>query len=274
MRTDTNQIHRAFSPCVPELASVIVVDEDEVTAHLRMQRALLASLTLRAQSAQFELDRIDAQSDDEFVDVDLTIIGNETELLEELNARIDEVRARAELDLIAARLEAAALLVQARQEAADILAGAADSLDMLACVLRDQTEVAEPPSDVVLVLADESVEPVPVARPLEVGPEVLPVVQLLSEDELTDFLDDLEASIAARFDARPLEPAPSAPTVAVVTPAPAEPASMPTSASVAAGERPSRWTRSFRRPDRSPFTLGFFVVALSVVLLSLAVVST
>ena len=53
----------------------------------------------------------------------------------------------------------------------------------------------------------------------------------------TDFLDDLEASIAARFDDRPLEPVPSAPTVAVVTPAPAEPASMPTSASGAAGER-------------------------------------
>lgn len=195
---------------LPELRPVVSIDEELIASSLRSDRGRLAHLSLRVRAAEAEATRVE----DELI----RLQGEEVDSLArrgdvaELHDRIDDLRARADTDLLAARAAASTRMSQAIDEASELLSSASASLDHLVEAIEEDRErapeavvepfvepaaeaVVEPVAELVVVpVVVPVVETAPVFAP---EPESLEVPVLLSDDELESFLDRLEARAAA-----------------------------------------------------------------------------
>lgn len=212
MRADQIAPPDAFVLEIPELGSVVSIDEELIAASLRSDRGRLAHLSLRARAIEAEAARLESElvdsgrrDDDAFAHHDE---------LAALRARIDVVRARSDADVAEARTEASARVTRAIDEATELLAAASASLDQLVRVVDEEgaslsrTAVQSAPleNSPSVETAPPVEEPPPseprLAPESDIAPDIAPDVALLdvpvllSATELESFLDRLEARVA------------------------------------------------------------------------------
>lgn len=120
----TDLLEATVAPRLPELRSVLVIDEDEIGGVLRDGRATVAAMALRARSMGVDADALEAEVEEGIGDVDpeaaeRRVVEMVDELLDELEARraalaveLERVREDADLEIALARVEAAAVLAR------------------------------------------------------------------------------------------------------------------------------------------------------------------
>jgi len=175
---------------LPELRPVVSIDEELIASSLRSDRGRLAHLSLRVRAAEAEATRVE----DELIRLqgeDVDSLARRGDVAE-LHDRIDDLRARADADLLTARAAASTRMSRAIDEASELLSSASASLDHLVEAIEEDRERAV--EAVVEPVVEPAAEPAPVFAP---EPESLEVPVLLSDDELESFLDRLEARAAA-----------------------------------------------------------------------------
>lgn len=211
MLTDRTPAAESFALVLPELHPVMITDEETISSGLRSDRGRLAQLALRARAAEAEATRLEEeflrlQSEDD------ASLARRAEIIE-VGERITEIQARADAELLQARVAASVRVTEAIDEAIDLLSTASQSLDRLVHAIGEERasaleSVVEPALAVERNAATESlrtadVEPVATNdlasdREPVFGRDTFAGPVLLSGPEMESFLDDLEARAVAR----------------------------------------------------------------------------
>lgn len=123
---------------LPQLRSVLVVDEDDIVERLRSVRAELAASTLRVRSLAVEADRL-AAVDTEAREAAVNLPDG-VESVEDLHDAVESHRVALARDLDAARARAELRVAEAQREAAELLARATASIESLVLEFADRSE--------------------------------------------------------------------------------------------------------------------------------------